>query len=666
METEVVELAPAEPSTARQHRRKSREERRVGAARAFAAASFGYLCVSLVIWWHVWSGHPASTVTCGCGDPALFLWMLEWPAYALTHGHSLFYSSSMFHPKGIDLLSNTSVLAIGVPLVPVTLLFGPVATLNVALLLSPVSSAVAMFWLMRRWTRWQPAAFCGGLLFGFSPFVVNELSVAHLHISTLAVLPLFLGWAHDLLFRKRHPSLVSGAVLGLLLVVQFFISTEILLILLAGTAFSLIVVALRLALSDPVALRRSTSGLLPAIAVVCVVPAVLLAYPVWVALEGRAHLSGLVWPNPLVGGFGVDSFVNPGISHPANLFLFLAGYSGNFLPSQAFVGWGMLAVVVIGFLAWRRDTVLQFFFVLGLASFWMATDWPVKWLEPWRLLSGVPLFDNVITMRFAILTLLALSAMLAIVVDHVRALDPIRRRRPGTGSRTSVPRSSGLGLGLATLVLLVALGPVAAALAPDLPLATQNVALPAWYSTVGKRAATGQVLLTYPAAFSDVTSSMAWQAVDAMAWFQVGGGGPGSVLSRAGRERAAQVVLSDLSLSLGPLPDGDRSQLDTVRSAIRAWGVTEVVVPAEAASDYLLEGRSRSYAVAFTTAVLGVAPTNEHGAWVWRGVAHDVGPRSARMAAPPPGTLSRCSSAYGSTRSVGASVARCVIDATSR
>ena len=37
---------------------------------------------------------------------------------------------------------------------------------------------------------------------------------------------------------------------------------------------------------------------------------VLLAWPIWFALEGPAHLSGLVWPNiGVIGGFIPSSFV---------------------------------------------------------------------------------------------------------------------------------------------------------------------------------------------------------------------------------------------------------------------------------------------------------------------------------------------------------------------
>ena len=77
----------------------------------------------------------------------------------------------MGYPHGVNLLANTSSVAIGVALAPITWIFGPIATFNVALFLSPVLSALAMFILVRRWVTWMPAAFVAGLLYGFSPFV---------------------------------------------------------------------------------------------------------------------------------------------------------------------------------------------------------------------------------------------------------------------------------------------------------------------------------------------------------------------------------------------------------------------------------------------------------------------------------------------------------------
>src|SRR5580704_18399876 len=158
--------------------------------RSLLYAAAGYLFVSLIVWWHVWTGNPTTVTTCGCGDSSLFTWFLEWPAYALSHGHNPLYSTALFHPTGVNLLSNTAEVGIGVVLAPVTWLFGPVATLNVALLLAPALSALAMFILLRRWTSWAPAAFTGGLLYGFSPFILISLTDAHLMLGMAPVPPL--------------------------------------------------------------------------------------------------------------------------------------------------------------------------------------------------------------------------------------------------------------------------------------------------------------------------------------------------------------------------------------------------------------------------------------------------------------------------------------------
>src|SRR5664280_953243 len=112
--------------------------------RSLVVASCTYLAASLLVWWNVWASHPTSTTVCGCGDSSLFTWFLAWPAYAISHGLDPLYSTAMGYPGGVNLLSNTSEVGIGVALAPVTWLFGPVATLNVALALAPVLSAVAM------------------------------------------------------------------------------------------------------------------------------------------------------------------------------------------------------------------------------------------------------------------------------------------------------------------------------------------------------------------------------------------------------------------------------------------------------------------------------------------------------------------------------------------
>ncbi len=100
----------------------------------FVAAALAYAALSAVIWWHVLP-HPTTVTTCDCGDSALTLWVIKWPAYALSHGLNPFYSDKLLVPVGINMAPNS--LGLGVLAAPVTWLWGPVASLNLIDLVSP-------------------------------------------------------------------------------------------------------------------------------------------------------------------------------------------------------------------------------------------------------------------------------------------------------------------------------------------------------------------------------------------------------------------------------------------------------------------------------------------------------------------------------------------------
>ena len=108
--------------------------------------------------------------------------------------------------------------------------------MNVALTLAPALSALAMYVLLRRWVSWTPAAFLGGLAYGFSPFVVTELALNQLNIAFLAVPPLVVLVLADLLVTQRRAPWRNGLALAGLVVVQFFVSTEVLVITVVAAA----------------------------------------------------------------------------------------------------------------------------------------------------------------------------------------------------------------------------------------------------------------------------------------------------------------------------------------------------------------------------------------------------------------------------------------------
>ena len=128
------------------------------------------------------------------------------------------------------------------------------------------------------------------------------------------------------------------------------------------------------------------------------------------------------------------------------------------------------------------------------------------------------------------------------------------------------------------------------ALAPNVPLTTRPVQLPRWYAQVGATLPPGNVVLAYPAPFSGLQSSQAWQAVNRMRWAQAGGGGPEGQ-PRAGSARAGFEVLRRVT-GAGVPPAPTSANLAAIRQALVAWGVTIIVVPVQEDLPPYEQGRS--------------------------------------------------------------------------
>jgi hypothetical protein len=605
---------------------------------AVVAAALGYLLVSLVVWWNVWTSHPTSTTTCGCGDTSLFTWFLDWPAYAISHGLNPLYSTAVHVPFGVNLLANTSVLVVGVVLAPVTWLFGPVATLNVALTLAPVLSALAMFVLLRRWVSWAPAAFVGGLFYGFSPFVLVSLTDAHLMLGLAPVPPLVVACLDEMLMRQRRRPVPMGIGLGLLVVLQFFIGTEVLVIMAIMAVVGMAFVAGWAAWRHRQAFRDRARHALVGLAAAAATAGILLILPAWYALDGPDHFSGSVWPG-LIGGitrgqgtklenypFGSSRLTNLITTFQDHVF---GGYQGTTLSYQYF-GIGILVVLALGVVVWRHDRRLWLFGAVGVVSVVLSLGTKTADWLPWRFLAHLPLLQNILPYRFVLITYLAASVMLGLILEHVY-LD-VNRRVAGVGHHSpagstplpwAAPRRWA-GAVVAVMVAVVSLAQPVAYLSQIVPMDTNPVDLPTWFTTVAPHLRGHQVLLVLPAPFTSFDNAMTWQAVDNMSFTMVGEGGPGGIQVRTGvkdsYQRLAAAALASVSNPSGtgtPITPGDVSAL---RRSLHAWGVTVVVLPDQPTLPQYDRVSSVAATAALITAATGHHPTHQAGALVWTGV----------------------------------------------
>src|SRR5215211_8460050 len=240
VERQPAPAQPAEPA-----------RRRVPPAALDLAALLVCLTMAGLVFAGNWGSPTSTSIARGVGDGALMTWFLQWTPHALQHGLNPLFSTHMNVPDGVNVMWNTSLLLPGLVLAPVTMTFGPVLTFNLLLALGPGLSAWCAAIAFRRYVDSRFAALVGGLVFGFSPYMLAQLR-GHLQLTLVFLVPLLLLVLDEILVRQRWRPLLAGAVLGLLAACQLYIGEEVL----AFTAIIGLVELLLLVALSPRQVRR--------------------------------------------------------------------------------------------------------------------------------------------------------------------------------------------------------------------------------------------------------------------------------------------------------------------------------------------------------------------------------------------------------------------------
>ncbi len=586
-------------------------------------AVFGLMVVaSVLLWWHVWiTGHPTTTITCQCGDPSQELWFLSWTPWALVHGHNPMLTNAMFTGQGgANMITNTSWMVPSIVLAPVTWLFGPIAAFNVAATLGPAVTGWSAFVAARRLTTFVPGQVLAGVLYGFCPFVLWNDPVGHLNFTLLYFAPLAFVLVYDLAVGT-HRATVLGALLGALVVVQFFTSTEFLaMCVLVGVVGGIAAVAMSPRMAWELR-RRLVTGL----GMAALIDVVVLAYPVWFAIAGPRHVTGVPWPNAPQLGLTPSAPIDAGVNvHAGSVFDRLGGYFGgggpNFgpthFPSLIYLGAPLLVLLVLSAIRWAKAAwtiaimgaaawLLSFGTMAGTEFAGRAAQ-TTPWWAVWRLFAHLPLVEDIEPIRFGALVTWAAALLLAVSLDIWVGMAAARQDR----------RARTISAVLATLVGVAVLVPVA--LVESVPFTVHSTPLPAWFVEDAPKLPAGTTVLVVPFAGQQ---AMGWQAQTRLHFDLAGGFAV--VPGPTGRSRfvvpvgGAVGVLDRLSpgpdtLAPGPEPSTP-AEVAEVRAAIVSWGVDVTVIP---------DGQSTAPvgAAAFMTAVYGRTPMFAHGAWVWTGV----------------------------------------------
>ncbi|HEV3328165.1 MAG TPA: hypothetical protein VGZ33_02110 [Acidimicrobiales bacterium] len=574
--------APSDPSAP--HRRG-----------ALVVGGVAYLAVGVAMFWNVLTLSVTRGTTCACSDASLFAWFFEWPLVALSHGHNPFYSSAMFHPQGINLLSNTSVTAWSFVLLPITAIFGPIASLNVALVVAPACSGLAAMWVAQRWVRSSLAAFVAGALYAFSPIVLFQSAGAHLMVTSLVVPPLVLACLDELFWRRRHRPLRVGVALGALLVVQFFMGTEMLVMLAVATGLSLLVLGVFALVRDRTAATAAIRHGAPGLAVALGLGAVVLAWPAFYALAGPGHYVGAIWPGIAPAQASLRSFV---VAVPGTVLWW--SLSSGRLVRPTFLGPTLVATLLVGLVVFRRCARLWAAVAVTGVVAWLALGQHYAF-GAWHYAHHLPVLRDVMNERFAALLFLPAGIALALVLDQ------LVRWRPGR-----------LGAAVALVVGAACVTPLALNAANGLPYAASKVWEPLWYQRNADALPAGQVVLGFPF-FNTSADLLSVQALHKMHYAVVGGTGPEWIDARQGKEEPGYRVLKQVaSLALAPdlASTATAPQRADVLDALSGWGVTYVVVPVARGPNTSVVARAPARVARWLASVLG-PPQRRDGAWVW-------------------------------------------------
>ncbi len=348
-----------------------------------------------------------------------------------------------------------SMLLLGVLASPITFLFGPVVTWNVLEWAAPFVSALSMCLVLRRWTRWWPAAFVGGLLYGFSSYVTAQ--AGHLFLVFVPLPPLFFLLLHESLVRQRWSPKRVGALLGLLCVAQFFIFAELFasLVLMGAGATVLYLLANRKHISI------DTNYLKTASISAALVGAVLLIYPIFVTLFGPQHINGVPNPPAALAALHGDlaGLVVPGylqrLALPALRSYYLLNSATMYLGLPLILAIGAIVVLL------RRRGIVQLAgaltgisLILSLGSPLYVGSHDTHLPLPFVVLAHLPLTQGFLPTRFSLYTILFGSPIVAIGLDALHHRVVTSRRLGGISPRTRELVATGVLMAGALVIAL--------------------------------------------------------------------------------------------------------------------------------------------------------------------------------------------------------------------
>ncbi|MBF6075251.1 glycosyl transferase [Nocardia beijingensis] len=582
--------------------RPTRTRRPTATRVADLAVGGGYLALAATVLSGQWRNTGSGYLIKSGQDQTMWEWFFAVTAHSVAAVHNPLGTDLQNFPAGVNMMANTAMFGVGVPLTPVTLLFGPTVTFVLVLTLGLAGTAFAWYRLFaRELVRSRTSAVIGGLFCGFAPGMISHAN-AHPNFVVLLLLPII---AARLIRMARRAATAEPArprgrardavVLGLLVATQIALGEEPLLIF--ALAFGLFAIVYYL--HAPRTGLRVTRTIAPTLVLAAVITLALAEIPLWWQFFGPQSyrsidhgpmgndLAALVqFPSESLGGVfapGANVAINP-------------------TEQNAYFGWPLLLLVVftVGLL-WRdrvvraAGVVIAVFGLLSLGAVATIGKRPTGVELPWRWAEHVPLLNTVLESRLSMAAVPAIAVVLALATD----------RAVGAWTRSAADWKP---LGWFTAVTCALLP-----LIPTILPVVERPPTPDFFAdgAVRRYVGDGSVVMVPPPRPPDARA-LRWQA-EAGFTFPLAGGyfvGPTGATKKGiyGPEARPTTALLVGAQDTGVVPPIDAGVRTRALEDLRFWQADVLVLPAAKNGDVLRET---------VTQLLGFTPTRVEDVWLW-------------------------------------------------
>lgn len=562
--------------------------------RADVAIVLGYLLFALILYSGQWLNFTSGYLWNSASDQNLWEWFFDVTARNVVNLDNPLSSNLQNYPLSVNMMANTAMLGLGIPLTPITLLFGPTVTSAIALTGGLAGSAAAWYWVFsRHLVSSRPAAAIGGAFCGFAPSMVSHGN-AHPNFVAWFLLP-FIVLKLIQLAQGQRP-VRNGVILGLLTAYQIFLGEEPLLI----TGVTFLIFGLAYALSKPCEILTMIRPFATGCGIGAAVALVITAFPLWWQFFGPESYQAIEH-----GSVGNDTaaftrFATQSIAGDAKAAV---DVSMNRTEENAFFGWPLIVFMVVLTIWLWRDRFARSMAIAMYVMAWLSLGVQVIVAHeetgipgPWKWFNELPLLESVLESRFAMGCVPLIGALLAVATHRVFALGP--------GTREVPLRLLWIGTILAVLL------PIAPTklIVKDRPPTPQFFADCTWKSYVS-----GGTVVTVPLPSGGESEPLHWQ-MDAGLGFSmpegyfVGPNGPDDKRGRYGAVQRPTSILLDQIRQTGTAPPIDDTMRARAIDDLKYWNADVLV----------LIPRQNEFAFRSTVDLLLNKPGQfVNGVWVW-------------------------------------------------